>query len=86
MTKYESKPYVKEGDVTCNSDCERGDIEASSWPNAKNRRPSYMSLGYVLRRLPSERRSITALTATMMEEADIRSAETSGRSDHPSQW
>lgn len=31
----------------------------------------------------SERRSITALTATMMDEADIKSAETSGRSDQP---
>jgi hypothetical protein len=30
------------------------------------------------------RRSDTALTATMMEESDIRSADTSGRSDQPS--
>ncbi len=36
-------------------------------------------------RLPSERRSITALTATMMDEADIRRAENSGRSDQPNQ-
>jgi hypothetical protein len=34
-------------------------------------------------RLPPDLRSITALTATMIEDADMRRAETSGRSDQP---
>jgi len=60
------------------ADCGSGEVSLCIFAEVRReKRYSYASSSF------SERRSITALTATMMDEADIKSAETSGRSDQP---
>ncbi len=68
---------------------EHRDLAHVEWPCGQFRAGDHTGLEcvgafYAVKsKRPPERRSITALTATMIDEVDISKAETSGRSDQP---